>query len=84
MSTMTDQTDPTQPPSSAWRPPKQQGTNVATLVVGLVFLGIGIWYFLDQTLGLEMPRISWGDLWPIFLIVVGGIILFRATADRRG
>jgi cell wall-active antibiotic response 4TMS protein YvqF len=56
---------------------------VANFVVGLVFLVIGIWYFLDTTLGLTMPDIEWGDLWPILLIVIGGVILYRAAVDRR-
>jgi hypothetical protein len=30
-----------------------------------------------------MPRINWSDLWPIFLIVIGGLILYRSAADRR-
>jgi hypothetical protein len=70
------------PPDSSSRPPKQANPNVATIVVGLVILAVGIWYFLDTTLGLTMPRISWGDLWPVVLIVIGGVILFRAATDR--
>jgi hypothetical protein len=31
-----------------------------------------------------MPRIAWGELWPVALIVVGGIIVLRAAMDRRG
>jgi LiaF transmembrane domain len=85
MSAMTDQSDQADqapPPSSAWRPPKQGGVSVASIIVGLVFIGIGIWYFLDQTLGVQMPRVSWGDLWPIFLIIIGGVILYRSAVSR--
>ena len=52
-------TEPASPPSTPppptpppWQPPRQRGRNVASILVGLVFLGIGIWYFLDTTLGL--------------------------------
>jgi hypothetical protein len=38
---------------------------------------------MDQTLGLTMPHIRWGDLWPILLILLGGVILFRAATDRN-
>ena len=87
MSVMTDAAPSSPPPppsspSSAWRPPKQSGANVASIVVGLVILLIGVWYFLDQTLGIQMPRISWGDLWPIFLIILGGVILYRSAVSR--
>ena len=74
------------PPTQPWQPPqppKQRGTNVASILVGLVFLGIGTWYFLDTTLGLTMPDIEWDNIWPIILIVIGGVIVVRAAADRN-
>jgi len=82
-------TSPTPPPP--WQPQPQpqrqpqgqRGTNVASIVVGLVFLGIGIWYFLDTTLGLTMPDIEWDNIWPIILIVIGGVIVVRAATDRN-
>jgi hypothetical protein len=83
MSGMTDQTDEAPQPTGAWRPPKQRDSNLASIIVGLVILGIGIWYFLGETLGFQMPRISWGDLWPIILIILGGVILYRSAANRR-
>ncbi len=69
-------------PGPGWRPPHEPETNVASIVVGLVLLAIGIWYLLDQTLGLDMPRIRWSDLWPIILIVLGGVMLYRSTTRR--
>jgi len=74
-------TSPSPPPP--WQPPRQRGTNVASILVGLVFLGIGIWYFLDTTLGLTMPDIEWDNIWPIILIVIGGVIVVRAATDRN-
>jgi hypothetical protein len=65
-----------------WRPPRERDTNVASIVVGIVFLVIGVWYLLDQTLGIEMPRINWRDFWPIILIVIGGIMLYRSVTRR--
>ena len=62
---------------------RKRDPSAATLVVGGVFLAIGVWYFLDTTLGLQMPNISWGSLWPIALIVIGGVIIWRAASDRR-
>ena len=47
-----------------------------------MFLGIGIWFFLDTTLGLTMPDVDWDNIWPILLIVIGGVIVFRAATDR--
>jgi hypothetical protein len=82
MSAMTDPAPP--PPPTPWQqPPKQRNSNVATILVGLVFLIIGVWYFLDTTLGLTMPDIEWDNLWPILLIAIGGVIVFRAATDRN-
>jgi hypothetical protein len=29
-----------------------------------------------------MPRINWDNLWPILLIIIGGVILYRSATDR--
>lgn len=89
---MTGPTEPNQgsptPPEPPWRPPPSRDRNSSSIDVGLVLLAIGVWFLLDQTLGFEMPRVRWGDLWPIFLIGLGGIMLYRSVTrgpdDRRG
>jgi hypothetical protein len=83
---------PTEPrPASEWReppwfPPRDRSAarraSVASIVVGLIILGIGIYYFLDRTLGIAMPPIRWASLWPIVLIVIGGLILFQSFNRR--
>jgi hypothetical protein len=67
---------------SDWRPPREPETNVASIGVGLILLAIGIWYFLDQTLDLDMPRVDWSDFWPLILIGVGGVMLYRSATRR--
>jgi uncharacterized membrane protein len=81
--------DPNRPAASAWREPpwfpprpKSRGPSVATIVVGLVIVAIGLYYLLDVTFGLDLPRITWGALWPLILIIVGGLILLRAISRR--
>jgi hypothetical protein len=89
-------TDPTNPPepaepaetqassrSASWRPPREGDSNVAAIVVGLILVGIGGWYFLEQTLGIRMPRISWRDVWPVALIILGVFVIVRSQT-RRG
>jgi hypothetical protein len=93
---MTDPTNPTEPReatepaepqahgrSATWRPPREGDSNVAAIVVGLILVGIGGWYFLEQTLGIRMPRISWRDVWPVALIVLGVFVIVRSQT-RRG
>jgi hypothetical protein len=45
-------------------------------------MAIGIWFFAEQTLGLELPTLQWSQLWPLVLIAIGGWILL--TQVRRG
>ena len=68
--------------SQSWRPPRERGANAASMVVGVVLLLVGLWYLLDQTLGVRMPRIDWRGFWPVILIVIGGIMLYRAATRR--
>ncbi len=46
-----------------------------TIVFGVILVAVGLWFFADQTLGLDLPRLRWSELWPIFIIVLGGWIV---------
>ncbi len=48
----------------------------------MVVLGLGLWFFAEHTLGYELPRISWSQLWPITLIVIGLWVVLGSM--RRG
>jgi hypothetical protein len=80
---MTGPADPNLPERGVdWRPPRSRESNIASMVVGIILLVIGVWYLLDQTFGIEMPRIDWGNFWPILLIAIGGIMLVRSARRR--
>ena len=68
-----------------WIParPRDRRPGTAALIVGLALIAIGVWFFIDRTLGIALPTIAWRSLWPVALIVVGGLILIRSL-DRRG
>lgn len=83
--------DPARPADPGWRepawfPPRDRdrhgGPSLFSLLVGLIFIGIGAYYFLDRTLGIAMPRIHWSSLWPVGLIVIGVLILVRSIQRR--
>ena len=50
---------------------------------GLLLLGLGLWFFAEKTLGLDMPDIRWSQFWPVILIVIGVVILFSALRRER-
>ena len=52
-------------------------------VWGLMVLAVGLWFFADITLELDMPSVAWRELWPLALIVLGVAVLVRAMAGRR-
>lgn len=71
----------------AWTPPQQPrpartGPDVGSLVFGLILLAIGVWFLAEVTLGIDLPTIRWGQLWPVILIVLGGWILYTAARRR--
>jgi len=77
--------DPDRPADSGWReppwfPPRERDRRPSAfaLVVGLVLIAIGAYYFIDRTLGIALPPIQWSGVWPIILIVIGGLILVRS------
>ena len=80
--------DPNRPAASDWReppwfPPRDRqvarGPNIVAIVVGLVLIAVGLYYVLDVTLGISLPAIRWGSLWPVILILIGGLMLLRAS-----
>lgn len=50
---------------------------------GLVLIAVGLWFFGQVTLGLDLPSLDWNLAWPIVLILVGGTILVSGLARRR-
>lgn len=57
--------------------------DTATRVWGLLVLAVGVWFFADITLGMDMPAIAWRDVWPVALLALGLAVLVRGMASRR-
>lgn len=72
----------TPPPAARWRPPSTESGRDGSIVFGLILLAIGVWFLADQTLGLVLPRIDWGRLWPLFVIAIG--LWIAIGSMRRG
>jgi uncharacterized integral membrane protein len=72
---------PSSPPS--WHTPDRGNPGRwGSIILGLILLAIGIWFFAEQTLGLDLPTLRWSQLWPLVLIAIGGWILLAQV--RRG
>jgi hypothetical protein len=78
---------PTEPPPTApapmWRTRDTDPGRWGTIVFGVILVAVGLWFFADQTLGLDMPRLRWSELWPIFIIVLGGWIVLGSMRRER-
>ena len=72
---------PAPPPAPLVRRSDQRPGRISRVVFGLIVIAVGLWFVADLTLGLDMPSLSWGQLWPIFLILLGGWLL--VTSMRR-
>lgn len=56
--------------------------DTGAIIWGLILLAVGLWFFADVTLGVDMPSVAWSDIWPIGIIAVGVLVLFRGMARR--
>jgi hypothetical protein len=68
---------PAIPPEPIIRPPVTERPRYGSIILGLMILGVGIWYFADRTLGLELPRIEADQLWPLAVIALGAWLVIR-------
>lgn len=63
-------------------PAVKETADVAGRIWGLVLLAVGLWFFADVTLKLDLPSFAWRDLWPIVLIALGAIVVLRGMMRR--
>ena len=74
---------PPMPPLA--RPPRRDDMDrgrSASILFGLVILAFGLWFFVEQTLGYQLPRIRWNQVWPLFIIGIGLWVVWGSL--RRG
>ena len=74
---------PSPPPTPTWQPPPADHGRNASLILGLIVLIIGAWFLATRTLGLDLPDLDWGQLWPVILIVLGGWIVYSSFRRAR-
>ena len=75
-------TPPPAAPPPSWSAPRSDGGRSGAVVFGLLLVLVGLWFFAERTLGLTMPDIEWGQLWPLLLIVLGGWLVIGSMRRR--
>lgn len=73
---------PIPPVASPKRRDDRDHGRTASILFGLVILGLGLWFFVERTLGYDLPDIRWSQLWPAVLIVIGLWVVLGSM--RRG
>lgn len=63
-------------------PSMLRAADVAGAVGGVIVLAIGVWFLADVTLGMDLPAVSWGEVWPLALIVLGLAVVASGTGRR--
>jgi hypothetical protein len=71
------------PPAADWQPPRRDENRLPAIIFGIILITVGLWFFAETTLGLDLPTIRWSQLWPVILIGVGVLILWGARVRRR-
>jgi hypothetical protein len=74
---------PPAPPAADWQPPRRDENRLPAIIFGIILITVGLWFFAETTLGLDLPTIRWSQLWPVILIGVGVLILRGARVRRR-
>jgi hypothetical protein len=68
---------PAIPPEPTPGRPAADGPRYGSIIIGLIILGVGLWYFAERTLGLDLPRLDADQLWPIVVIGFGVWLIVR-------
>jgi hypothetical protein len=59
--------------------------DVGGVIIGLIILGVGLYYFGQKTLGLSIPDLEWDRIWPLFVVAAGiGIVLTNWARANKG
>lgn len=60
-------------------PDYKKNKNEGSLIAGIILITLGGMFLVDRFI----PRIDFGDLWPILLIVMGVIIIFSNSRLKK-
>ena len=57
--------------------------DIGGIVFGLIVLGVGLWFLLENTFAVTLPELDWDKIWPVLVIVLGVAIVLGAWTRRE-
>jgi hypothetical protein len=54
--------------------------DLGAILIGLLILGVGVYYLLANTFGITLPDLNWDKIWPLAILALGIGILWGAWA----
>jgi cell division protein FtsX len=57
---------------------KLRSLDVGAILIGLLILGVGIYYLLVNTFGFQLAELDWDQIWPLAVVALGIGILWGA------
>ncbi len=54
--------------------------DIGAILIGLIILGVGIYYTLVNVFGMELAELDWDKIWPLAVIALGIGIVWGAWA----
>lgn len=52
--------------------------DVGSILIGLIVVGVGIYYTLVNVFGFQLAELNWDMVWPLAVVAVGVGILWEA------
>jgi NADH:ubiquinone oxidoreductase subunit 4 (subunit M) len=64
----------------------RRSLDFGAILMGAIFLLVGGYFLLRNTLGFALPDLDWNAIWPLAIIAIGISIVYRAYTGtwRRG
>ncbi len=54
--------------------------DLGAILIGLIILGVGVYYTLVNVFGIELAELDWDKVWPLAVIALGIGIMWGAWA----
>ena len=60
---------------------RRTGRSDGSLIFGLIVILVGVYYLAQNDLGLRID-VNWDLVWPVIIVVIGGLVIDRALTRR--